>query len=689
MLSQSKNQRLVAIFLIMILGFIVYANSLRGGFIWDDNQLIRDNLSIRSRHNLPKLFTGAMYMGSTGEGIFYRPLQMFTYAMDYSLWGLNVKGYHLTNAVLHILVALTVYWLINILFCDGNLALLVSLLFATHPIHTEAVAYISGRADILAALFIILSIIVLYKNQISSRNTKMRCFLLVTYIFALLSKEYSLITPAFLILCSYMFKNKLPVKYFLYVLAVTIIYILVRVNIPDLQFYPIKVTSTFIQRMPGFFAAIAEYVRLLIFPFNLHMEYGLKIFGFKDPRVIFGCIILFTSLTYAFKKRKSNKLLSFSIFWFFIALLPVSNLYPINAYMAEHWLYLPSLGFFLILANGLNSLYKIKYRPAAIVLIILILSYYSFLTIRQNTYWREPLAFFRRTMVYVPGSPRICHELAKEYAAIGRTREAIELYKHSIELNPDFAISYNDWGIECIKIGNVQEAVYLFKKALDIDSSLIWTFYNIANAFHEMNNNEEAIAWYKKAIGANPNISEAYYGLGQIYEDMGKKEESIGMYRKAMVIDPSYLLVYVRLVSLYEMIGKNDEIISLYKKAIENKLCYFEAYFNIGNLFCDMGRYKEAILLYKTAVGICPKSALTYVNLGAAYYAIGKTREALVFLKKAAVLNPSLRAAHANLAVAYYYEKKYDLALVHCNKAIEQGCKVSPELLEKIKSFRE
>src|SRR3989338_8014226 len=110
------------------------------------------------------------------------------------------------------------------------------------------------------------------------------------------------------------------------------------------------------------------------------MTYEYKLFSFVHPTVMLGAIISFSLLTYAFIKRKSDTLIPFSVFWFFIALLPLSNLYPINAYMAEHWLYLPSIGFFLILAKGLNFIYKSKeFQAVSAVLIISILVFYSFL----------------------------------------------------------------------------------------------------------------------------------------------------------------------------------------------------------------------------------------------------------------------------------------------------------------------
>lgn len=147
---------LLSIALIIILGFIAYGNSLNGKFIWDDFNLVRDNRHIRNSSNITGIFTQDIGAGAAEKYNFYRPLQMFTYMIDYSLWKLNVKGYHLTNTILHILAALVIYWLIDILFRDNLLSLFTSLFFVACPIHSEAVSYISGRADSLVTLFMLL-----------------------------------------------------------------------------------------------------------------------------------------------------------------------------------------------------------------------------------------------------------------------------------------------------------------------------------------------------------------------------------------------------------------------------------------------------------------------------------------------------------------------------------------------------
>ena len=163
------------------------------------------------------------------------------------------------------------------------------------------------------------------------------------------------------------------------------IYIVLRLTVLRFLLPHISRSTTLFQRIPGFFVAITNYIRLLFLPLNLHMEYGAKLFYLTNPQAIIGILILSSLLIYAFRIRNS-KLTFFSISWFFVALLPLSNLYPINAYMAEHWLYLPSIGFFLLLSQGLNYLYTNKnLKVFTAILTITLLIFYSSLTIKQNT----------------------------------------------------------------------------------------------------------------------------------------------------------------------------------------------------------------------------------------------------------------------------------------------------------------
>ena len=547
--------------LIMILGFLVYGNSLNGKFVWDDSYLVQNNVYLENWSYLPYLFTKNIGEGGRGIYYFYRPLQMLTYMVDRFLWKLNPIGYHLTNTLLHILVALGVYWLVNILYEDKLLSLFTSLFFVVHPVHTEAVTYISGRGDSLAALFMLISVISYIKN-LSLMDIKFYAIMILSYILALLSRENSLILPVLLVLYHYTFKKKLKMALFLPLLGLACIYIVLRAGIFKFLLPHTVCPTTILQRMPGFFVAITNYARILLLPFDLHMEYGDKLFNWNNYKALLGIVIFVSPIIYALRIRNRNNLIFFSIFWFFAILLPSSNLYPLNAYMAEHWLYLPSIGFFLILAKGSCELYRAKkFRSVAVIFVTALLIFYSFLTIRQNNYWKEPLTFYNRTLKYAP----------------------------------DSAVLHNNIGILYGDMGNFEKAISLFQKAIKIEPRYIYAYHNLGKAYHLVGKDKEAIDLYEQLIKVSPNLSDAHYNLGNLYNETGRKEEAIEAYKKAINISPHFTNAHYNLGNVYKEIGKYQEAAESYKKAIEIEPNFAYAHFGLSIIYFYQKQYKLAV----------------------------------------------------------------------------------------------
>lgn len=541
----------ISIVLIILLGIGVYINSLNSSFLWDDIYLIKDNTYIKSFANIDRFFTEDIEAGAGSKSCFYRPIQMFSYMLDYRLWKLDVRGYHFTNIILHILVALSFFRLVSMLFSNKLLSLLSSLLFLIHPIHTESVSYISGRADVLSTLFM-LSSFVFYIRYIQLKKKIFYIIMVLSYILAVLSKENSLVFPALLLLYHYSFNKKIKIKQFLPILVIAAAYILLRLTVFKDLLPHLAHTTTWLQRIPGFFVAITSYIRLLFLPFGLHMEYGDKLFSINNPKAIIGIVLIIFLLTYAIRIRRRKKLVFFSISWFFLALLPSSNVYPIKSYMAEHWLYLPSFGFFLIIAGVLSSFYKREdLKKASICCMFVLIAFYSYLTIKQNTYWQQPIYFYERTLRYSPDSARVYNNLGFEYYKIDEKDKAMDLYQRAIELDPLLSRAYYNQGIAYYTKGKYPEAINSYKKALEIDPNYVEACNNLGIVYSRTGNAEEAISLYKKAIELNPNYARTYTNLGNTYGIMGKPQKSIAAFKKALEINPGYGLACYNLALTY------------------------------------------------------------------------------------------------------------------------------------------
>ena len=650
----------LSIVLIITIGVTVYANSLNGEFIWDDLAFVQNNDFIKHWPNLPKIFTAdaTTSMDVGGGGVrynLYRPLQWLTFMVDYSLWGLNKFGYHLTNVILHVSVALITFWLAGLFFGNRLLSLLTAIFFVIHPVHTEAVAYISGRADPLGLLFMLTSF-VFYIKYIEKEKIFFCIISLACYILAILSRESCLILPVLLALYHFTFKKKFRPNLYFSFAGITVAYITFRLLMVRMLLAGRAIPAgTLADRLPGTFAAITNYVRLLAMPFHLHMEYGQPAFSMTAPKVIIGIAILIASLVYAFRKRK-DKLIFFSILWFYITLLPSLNLYPVGAYMAEHWLYLPSIGFFLILAKLVSRLAGKRVGGFAAVSLTLIV-FYSLLTIGQNNYWRKLIPFYETTLRYAPESARL-------YSNLG--------------------VAYND-------SGRHRKALAAFEKAFEIEPKLLEVNYNIGTVYADTGELEKAIKYFEKEIAINPNYFKAYNNLGAVYSDTGSYEKAIEFYKKAAELESGRVEVLCNLAFAYFKIGDYDKAKREYRKAIEINTRFTKAYNDLAMVYHATGEYEEAITFYKKAmeVGRGHKNiADVYFNLGISYDVSNKRLDAIEAYKKALKFDPNHKAIHNNLAIAYFREGKFDLAISHCDRARELGYDINARFLADLEAYR-
>ncbi|MBN3038161.1 MAG: tetratricopeptide repeat protein [Candidatus Omnitrophica bacterium] len=651
-ISQDNGKKAVAgsLILIVILGFAVYGNSLGGKFIWDDEFLVQENIFIKDLSHIGKFFDRGIGAGAGEKYGFYRPLQMVTYMIDYAFWKLDVKGYHIGSIIYHILAALSLFWLVHILFDDWLISLSTALLFVVHPVHTEAVTYISGRSDSLTLLFMLLCL-VFYLKTLTSGNIVSYLLALLAYVLALLSRESALILPLFILLYHYCFGKRFNLLSFMPIAGIAFIYLVVRFTfLKELQTY-LTHTSTLWQRLPGFFIAIVNYIRLLFLPLGLHMEYSNRLFPLANTKAIIGIFILGGLLVYAYKKRQSNSLVSFGLFWFFLGLVPVSGLYPINAYMAEHWLYLPSIGIFLIVAKGLSVLREKKGRVLSTIPFVVLLVFYSSLTIRQNTYWNEPISFYQRTLKYAPYSEKAHYNLGNEYKANEDYQKAIALYKKTIEIDPEYIKAYNNLGL----------------------------------AYHSIDEKDQAEAVYLKTIEIDPEYAKPYNNLGRVYEDKGQNQKAITYYTKAIEIDPDYSTAYYNMGIAYYPLDVQKSI-AAYKKATEIDPQYAKAHYNLGLVYYKMGKFEQSIESYKKALASDPANEKTYNNLANVYFSLQKYEQAIANYKKAIEVKPVYPQAYSNMAFSYLKNKQYKQALEAFNRAKDMGV-VNPNVERALRAY--
>jgi tetratricopeptide (TPR) repeat protein len=603
-ISKKAVRPFLACLLIAIAGAIAYSNSLTGGFIWDDEYLIEKNVYIKSpsSENAAKIFTEDFGAGGGKHYGFYRPLQVLSYAGDYALWELDVRGYHAVNLSLHLLTAITVFWFVSVLYGDLTLAFLAAFLFVLHPVHTEAVDYISGRGDPMAVP-LTLSAFVLYIKSADRFDLKYWVPMCGLFLASLFVKEGSLILPALILVYHFAFSRKVNMINFASLVMIVGLYFVFRAaHVPGVKVDPGGL-GEILERAPGFFAAVPAYAGLLVAPGNLHMEYGEGPFKLTDPAVILGIAMAAALISAAFFLRGRSRYVTFSVLWSFAALIPVSNLYPVAFYMAEHYLYLPSVGFFILFAAALEKVWrneKIKYLAA--VIFVLASAYYAARTFAQGDYWKDNIGFYERTVKCAP-TYRMLNDLGRLYERTGRDDDAIAMYERAITMKPSYALPYNNIGVIFNDRKQYGRALPYFGKALELDPGYADAWNNIAVAYSAVGRNEDAVKAYGKAIEYLPGFGGAYCNLGSLYGKLGKKEEAIAYYKKAIEVDPYLDNAYYNLALTYYRGRDAVKAREVLEAAIKVNPRHGPSHALLAAIYFGAGKYEIAIAHCDEALG--------------------------------------------------------------------------------------
>ncbi len=641
-----KKKLWLAVALIVCVGALVYANAIKGAFVLDDGLLVQGNTYIREWKNIGKAFSEDVGEGGGGDYSFWRPLQLVTYMVDYTFWKADPTGYHLTNILLHVLAALILFWLIQLLFKDRLLALLTALLFVAHPVHTEAVTYISGRPDPLSTVFILLTLVFTVKAA-DTRRVSLLFLTLLSYVAALLSRENSLIVPVLFFLIGYAFRKRLPKAHVWWVSVLAGAYIVLRFTALRFLFSHHGYPTTLLERVPGFFLAFGRYLRILVLPIHLHMEYGTKTFPVTQPLVLVGLVLFAVSVFLFSRESKKRSLVFFSLSWFFITLLPVANLYPINAYMAEHWLYLPSVGFFLIVAKWFSAwLRSERARGAALTGFLIVTGLLGVLTLRQNATWLEPIAFYERTLRYAPDSSRAHSNLGMEYSHRGQTQKAAALYEKAIQLDPNNFKAHYNFGILLGDLGEKRAAEAAYKASLSIKPTYVNAINNLSKLYTEMGRYEEAVVLAKQALDHKETHLKAYNNMAIAFIRLGRERDAVAASEKVLALDPDNEKAHNNMGAAYLNLKEYDKALAVYEKLTRIAPEYPEAYHNMGLVYAAMGRWDRAVASYEKAIALRPDYARAYLNLANAYEALGEADRARAAREKSIVLDPSYAQAY-------------------------------------------
>jgi len=478
---------LPALFLVLIV-FAVYAPALRNDFVWDDTALILRDPLIRSWQLAPEAFQHFLFIDATPSD-FYRPIQRLTYLLDYAAFVFKPAGYHLTSILCHAGATLALLLFANELLRGWNveerkrrwIAFLATLVWAVHPVHTAAVAYISGRADPLAAMFGFLGLYggIRAAPQVRAKRWLLLIATVALFLLSALSKETGLVFPVLwlaILLLRKSWNQILPAL--VAIVFVALSYLSLRLPAEHFPAPRLRPPAPLLVRPIIFARAFAEYTGLVGFPANLYMDRDVEShpFGASDASVrgaawrelqtLLGIVLIAAAIYWLIRSRRTNAAIFGCLLLAALAYVPVSGAFSLNASIAEHWLYLPAAFLFLAVALAISQL-----RVPSPALAGLVASWVVVLGARTFVYthdWKDQRTFLERTIAAGGDSPRMLINLASQELHEGQLDSAKKHLELALEKEPNQPFAVINLAVVAIRKDDYATAREILNRAKDL-----------------------------------------------------------------------------------------------------------------------------------------------------------------------------------------------------------------------------
>ncbi len=663
-LGAQQRCMIAALGLLALLATLAFANTFYNGFAFDDERLIVKNRFIKQWRQIPTLFTTPYWAGAReGEegakpqGTLYRPLVLLTFALNYGLGGVNPFGYHLLNLLLHFAVSLILYNLARQLGLSWGAALIGAAVFAVHPLHTEAVTGIVGRAELVMALGVLLALLWYHRSGAPAR-LEVRYLLasLAAFLMALMSKEQAMVLPVLLLLADLValketkelrgwvgvIRGMLP-RYGPYLL-VLVTFLVLRVFFFEVHLYKAGAKIPFLDnplaqapldvRVLTALKVAGRYLWLCVWPAQLSADYSYNAIPLAasiwDSGVLLGGLAwggVLGLMIYAF--LRGIRPVVFGLGLMVLTFLPASNLVvPIGTIMGERLFYLPSAGLCLVLGVAWERVaswtdradHSHSLKGAALGSVTVIVLLLTLQTIQRNRDWRDTATLFRSAVRVVPQS-------AKAHCILGTSSLTGE---------------------------NLEGTLREFEEALRIYPEFLtcrWeTNAALGAAFLKMRRIEEAIESLERSVRLNPNLQEAHYDLGLAYAQAERWPEAETAYRKALALNRDDFDARVSLGAALLRMGRIEEAIRTLEPAVRLKPELQEAHYDLGLAYAKAERWPEAEAAYRKALALNSGDPDTYNGLSFALRQQERWAEALAAADEAVRRKPDFVEAHFNRA---------------------------------------
>lgn len=536
-------------------GFLVYSNSFHSPFQFDDNLYITSNPNVKNPHDIVTLW----------KSYPTRPVTMASFAANYRIRGLDTISYHIVNFVIHIFTSFLLWYFITLTFMTPEakkyriasysyeIAFFSSLIFLCHPVQTECVTYIWQRAASLPALLYLLSLCLYIRSRIAWLDSGKKSVSVALYaaslaacFAAMFTKENTITLPVMIFLYELFFfahDKKSGLKAVIPFLILLPIIPLVSVLTKTYNFVYAReafgrelFTNYFTLSQPR---VVVTYLRLLVLPVNLNVDYDYQITKSMLELPSIGSILLISFILFiGISLFRKNRLFSFFMLWFFLIILPEASIIPLEDIISEHRLYLPLAGYAVLLVITLYHFFREKKRALPILFLILLVLFYGSSAYVRNFAWKDGFSLWNDAVKKSPDKARPYYGRGLAYAAMGETDKAFRDYDKAIKLDPRCTIAYNNRGLLYYKNGDIIEAIKDFSKAIAIMPNSFKAYNNRGLAYVAAGDAGHAMTDFNKAVILNPYSSAGYSNRGIVYARTGEIAKAIADFSKAIEIDP-------------------------------------------------------------------------------------------------------------------------------------------------------
>ena len=645
----SRREAILHLLILSTVVLVVFGNSLLNGFVWDDKILLID-LPVYRDFDVWSILT------KPANGLEYLPVRDLSYAVDYAIWGKNPFGFHLSNLILYCLNVTAVY-LMTFNLCtylaveeeerprQRRIALVASLLFAVHPLHCEAVSFITGRNILLSGLFFFCSID-FFVRYLKQNRYPFIGISLVLFLLALLSKATSIILPlALLPLALRCPRRRLPalsatMPYFALAAGAYFLFEamgrkagMINGSLARFGCWSLLVKTVVALQIPLF------YLKKLLLPVELSVEYDPRFASTATSASFLVCAVTLLALTAAaIAARRDRSLYLFSLAWFLIALIPALNFFSTTPIVADRYTYLSTFGFCLALAVLTSSRQKGR-AATGLGLALLLVCTWSWLSGVRNTVWRNNETLFCDAISKSPQAVYAYQTLGVEYLEVGDFIRAAQNFEMTKKIQPDTWYAEYCRGRISFDRGDYEAA----SKTLDgAASNYLPSVYYLGLCFEKLGKPAKALYCYRRVLLA-PEIETVE---GNIKEKARARlkvvalpyDDGLARLRKTVQANQRDVGSRIEFTLLLDQVGLVDEALVNYAALERMGFGNRQLYHNVATILMEKRQYLEAVPYLEKCLAESPDEG-TLVSLGIAFRELHAYDKAIGLFARAMALD--------------------------------------------------